>query len=45
MQGAEIEGKGSYMRYVTEPEYRKERCSWTLIRQRLTNKILVGRPC
>jgi len=22
MQGAEIEGEGAYMKYVTEPEYR-----------------------
>jgi len=23
MQGAEIKGKGAYLKYVTEPEYRK----------------------
>jgi len=30
MQGAEIEDEGAYMRYVTEPEYRKQGSSWHL---------------
>jgi hypothetical protein len=34
IQGAKIEGEGAYLRYVTEPEYRKQRSSWAFIRHR-----------
>ncbi|OQB30735.1 MAG: hypothetical protein BWY08_00959 [Bacteroidetes bacterium ADurb.Bin174] len=34
MQGAEIEGEGAYLKYVTESEYRKQRSSWALMRNR-----------